>query len=112
MDEKIINKGTEFCIIISRAYRGIGLNRLNKVSEVHISLVRNFSKGIRICIPRNLRFIRGPMRRWQQVWIFGKICKRSLEALRELYFCRGGRRSVECSKKNKHYEMVNVLWSL
>jgi hypothetical protein len=44
------------------------------------------------------------MRRRRRVWIFGKVCECSLEALRELYFRRSGSRSVECSEKNGHYE--------
>jgi hypothetical protein len=48
------------------------------------------------------------MRRWRRVGILGKICERSLEGLRELYFRRGGRQSVECSEKNGHYKMVKV----
>ena len=103
------NKPAEFRIVISRAYRGIRLNRLDKVFIVHVSLIRDFSKGGSICIPRNLGFVRGPMRRWRRVWIFGKVCECSLEALGELYFRRGGRRSVECSEKNGHYEIVKVL---
>ena len=104
-----MNELTNFCIAISRAYRGIGLNRLDKVSKAHVSLIRNFSKGVRIlCIPRlrNLGFVQGPMRRRRRVWILGKVCKCGLEALREIYFRRSGRRSVECSEKNGHYEMV------
>ena len=62
-DDKFINKPTGLCVAISSAYRGIGLNRLHKVSKAHISFVRNFSKGVRICIPRKLRFVSGPMRR-------------------------------------------------
>jgi hypothetical protein len=108
VDEKFINKRAEFCTVISRAYRGIRLNRLHKVSKVNVSLVRNFSKGGSISIPRNLRFVRGPMGRRRRVWIFGKVCECSLEALRELYFCRGGSRSVECSEKNGHYENGKV----
>ena len=109
-----MNNQTEFCIVTLRAYRGIGLNRLNKVSKVHVSLIRNLSEGGSTCIPRNLRFVRGPMRRRRRVWIFDKVCKCSLEASRELYFCRGGRRFVECSEKNRHYEMVKwwSLWNL
>jgi hypothetical protein len=108
MGENLINNRTEFCIVILRAYRGIGLNRLNKVSKIYVSLIRNFSKGGSTCTPRNLRFVRGPIRRRRRVWIFDKVCECSLEALRELYFRRGCRRSVECSEKNRHYEMVNV----
>jgi len=81
MGENIINKRTEFCIVISRAYRGIGLSRFDKVSKVHVSLIRNFSKGGSTCIPRNLGFVRGPMRRRRRVWILGKVCECSLEAL-------------------------------
>ena len=76
---------------------------------VHVSLIRDFSKGGSICMLRNLRFVRGPMRRRRRVWVFGKVCEGSLEALGELYFRRGGRRSVERSEKNGHYETVKVL---
>src|SRR6267154_1832068 len=103
--EKFINNRTEFYIVISRAYRRVRLNRLHKVTKVHVSLIRNFSKGGITCIPRNLRFVRGPMRRRRRLWILGKVCECSLETLRELYFCRGGRRFVKCSEKNRHYEM-------
>ena len=48
------------------------------------------------------------MRRRRRVWIFDEVCKRSLEALRELYFRRGSRRAVVCSEKNGDYEMVKV----
>ena len=109
MNENFINDRTEFCVVISRAYRGIGLNRFDKVVKVHVSLIRNFSKGGNTCIPRNHGFVRWPMRCRRRVRIFGKICNCSLEALRELYFCRGGRRSVECSEKNRHYIMVKVI---
>jgi hypothetical protein len=93
---------------ISRAYRGIGLNRLDKVSKVHLSFIPNFGKGGSPYFPRNLGLVWGPMRRRRRVWIFGKVCECSLEAVRELYFRRGGRRSVECSEKNGHCEMVEV----
>src|SRR5260370_35849044 len=97
MDEEIfINKQTEFCIVVPRAYRRIGSNRLDKVTKAHISLVRNFSKGGNTCIPRNLRLIRGPIGRRQGLGVFGKVCERSLEALREFYLCGGGRWSVKC----------------
>ena len=98
------SKPTEFRIVISRAYRGIRLDKLDKVFMVHVSLICDFSKRGSICIPRNLGFVRGPMRCWRRVWIFGKVCECSLEALGEPYFRRGGRQSVECSEKNRHYE--------
>jgi hypothetical protein len=102
MGEKFMNKPTEICIVISRAYYGIRLNRLHKVSKTHVSLIRDFSKGVGECIPRKLGFVRVPMRRRRRVWIFDKVCECSLEVLRELYFRRGGRRYVECSEKNGH----------
>ena len=95
-------------IIISRAYRGIGFDWLDKVPIVHVSFIRNFSKGRSTCRPRNLGFVRGPIRRRRRVRIFDKVCECSLEALGEFYFRRGGRRCVECSEKNGHYEMVKV----
>lgn len=91
------------------AYRGIGLNRLDKVFPVHVSIVRNFSKGGGSTgIARNLGLVRWPMRGRRRIGIFDKACECSLEALRELYFRRRGRRSVERSEKDRHYEMVQV----
>jgi hypothetical protein len=71
------------------------MNGFDKVTKVYVSSVSNFSKGA------SSWFVRRPIGRGRYVyWIFGKIRKCSLKALRQLYFCGSGCRTVVCSEEN------------